>query len=133
MNDNLIYLRNEHCSSVWVLKMGWSKPSESLLDFLEETRVGVEFERRKMFGQWALFLRGHMFTGVFQDDIFVRIRPEEQDMVRELSDEIEQFEPLKGRAMKEYLVLPPAIVEDKQTLISVLNRSIDFVSTFPPK
>ena len=113
--------------------MGWSKPSESLLDLLEETLVGVEFERRKMFGQWVLFLRGHMFTGVFQDDIFVRIRPEEQDMVRELSDEIEQFEPLKGRAMKEYLVLPPAIFEDKQTLISVLNRTIDFVSGFPPK
>ena len=113
--------------------MGWSKPSESLLDLLEETLAGVEFERRKMFGQWALFLRGHMFAGVFQDDIFVRIRTEEQDAVRALSDEIEQFQPLKGRAMKEYLVLPPAIFEDRQTLISVLNRTIDFVSGFSPK
>jgi len=86
-----------------------------------------------MFGQWALFLKGHMFAGVFQDDIFVRISPDEQDEVRALSDEIEQFEPLKGRAMREYLVLPPTVFEDNELLISVLNRSIDFVSTFPPK
>jgi TfoX/Sxy family transcriptional regulator of competence genes len=100
--------------------MGWTKPSESLLDLLEETLEGVDFERRKMFGQWALFLRGHMFAGIFQDAIFVRINPDEQDEVRQLSDEVEQFEPLKGRAMREYLVLPPAIFEDRDIFISVL-------------
>ena len=103
------------------------------MDLLEETLAGVEFERRKMFGQWALFLRGHMFAGVFQEAIFVRMNPDEQDEVRRLSDEIEQFEPLKGRVMKEYLVLPPAIFEDRDVFISVLNRTIDFVSGFPPK
>jgi TfoX/Sxy family transcriptional regulator of competence genes len=74
-----------------------------------------------------------MFAGIFQDDIFVRINPEEQDEVRALGDEIYNFEPPKGRALKEYLVLPPTVFEDKDSFISVLNLTVDYVSSFPPK
>ena len=100
---------------------------------LESTIENIDFERRKMFGQWALFHGGNMFAGVFEDDIFVRISLDDQDEVKNLSDEIYNFEPIKGKRMKEYLVLPPSIIDDKELFNSILRLAVNYVSKLPTK
>ncbi len=104
-----------------------------MLEMLEEFFEDVPFERRKMFGQYALFLNGHMFAGVFQDDIFVRYPPEFQDTLKERFDEIEHFAPMKGRAMKEYLILPESVYDDAETMDSIIVDCIAYVEQLPPK
>jgi hypothetical protein len=43
------------------------------------------------------------------------------------------FEPMKGRPMREYVVLPPPIVADSRKLRAWLRRAIAHVDTLPPK
>lgn len=52
----------------WVLSSKWTnmpyrKPSEELLELLEDSLSEVPFVRRKIFGQYALFLNGNMLAG----------------------------------------------------------------------
>ncbi|MFW9933332.1 MAG: TfoX/Sxy family protein [Candidatus Thorarchaeota archaeon] len=115
------------------MKMGWNKPSEELLIMLEELVDHIPFERRKMFGQYALFYDGQMFAGVFQDDIFIRLPAEKQKDLMRYNDEVEQFQPLKGRAMREYVTIPESIYSDEDTMKSLINESIAFVKSLPPK
>jgi TfoX/Sxy family transcriptional regulator of competence genes len=43
------------------------------------------------------------------------------------------FEPMPGRAMKEYVVMPEAVWNDPDALEQWLLRSIEFVGVLPPK
>lgn len=113
--------------------MGWSKPSETLLEMLEDLVQHVPYERKKMFGQYALFLNGHMFAGVFQDDLFIRYPLDMQKDLIETCDEVENFQPMKGRVMREYLTIPETIYSDKDEMRSLLETSISVVRSLPPK
>ena len=93
----------------------------------------VECERRKMFGQYAFFLNGNMFTGVFQSRIFLRFPQESKKELMELHPEICHFEPRKGQIMKEYVIIPPEIVANDQLLAQLLDSSVAYVSGLSPK
>lgn len=86
-----------------------------------------------MFGQYALFLNGHMFAGVFQHEVFIRYPPEKQKELMKTNYDIEQFQPIKGRSMREYITIPETIYSDKQEMTKILEESISYVRSFPPK
>ena len=68
-----------------------------------------EIQQRKMFGYPAAFVNGHMFAGVFQASLFVRL--EEKDRMELIQKEdATPFAPMPGRVMREYVVLAPSIV-----------------------
>ena len=84
--------------------MKWSKPSEDLVTLLDMKLVDIDYEKRKMFGQWAYFFNGNMFVGVFQSDIFFRLSQERKDEIFEKYPDTKPFEPRTGYIMKEYVV-----------------------------
>lgn len=73
----------------------------------EDPRV----QARPMFGQLAGFVNGHMFTGIYGDSIFVRPSDAERTTLV-TTHGARVFEPMAGRPMKDYLVLPDAWLHD---------------------
>jgi TfoX/Sxy family transcriptional regulator of competence genes len=59
---------------------------------------------RPMFGNLAGFVNGNMFCGLFGEDLFVRVSNDDQAMVRKQGGR--PFEPMAGRAMTGYVVVP---------------------------
>ena len=60
---------------------------------------------RPMFGNLSAFVNGNMFCGVFGDDLFVRVSDEDQAKIRKQGGK--PFEPMAGRAMTGYVMVPP--------------------------
>src|ERR1700730_15630526 len=59
---------------------------------------------RPMFGNLAGFVNGNMFCGLFGEDLFVRVSDDDQTKVRKQGGRA--FEPMPGRAMTGYVVVP---------------------------
>ena len=59
---------------------------------------------RPMFGNLSAFVNGNMFCGLFGDDLFVRVSEEDQAKLRKQGGKA--FEPMPGRAMTGYVVVP---------------------------
>ncbi len=74
-----------------------------------------------------------MFAGIFGDDIFIRLAEDDQKKVFSESDEAAPFEPLEGRVMREYVVLPQAIYDNDEDFERWLRRAYEYASRLPPK
>ena len=84
-----------------------------------------------MFGAPVWFVRGNMFAGVFADGIFARFSEEDRKEIG--AEDGERFEPVEGRVMKEYMVMPEAMLGNKGTMDEWLDRSFAYVSRLPEK
>ena len=84
-----------------------------------------------MFGYPAAFANGHMFSGLHQDRWVVRLPEEARTALIALGGT--SFEPMPGRPMREYVVLPPEIAVDTTAVRPWLERSLAFVLSLPPK
>lgn len=93
----------------------------------EDPRIVV----RPMFGNVAAFVNGNMFTGLFGQDLFVRL-PEEQraELVEEGGSE---FQPMPGRAMKEYMSLPRTWQREPDRARTWIERSLAWAAGLPQK
>ena len=60
---------------------------------------------RPMFGNLSAFVNGNMFSGVFGDELFVRVSDEDQARIRKQGGK--PFEPMAGREMSGYVIVPP--------------------------
>jgi TfoX/Sxy family transcriptional regulator of competence genes len=110
----------------------WEKPSPELGRILEEAAEPFAvIERRKMFGCPAYYIGGNMFSGVYGQQLFLRLPPEGRAELTALG--AKPFEPLAGRPMKEYVSVPEAIVADPEALDEWMRRSVEFASSMPPK
>jgi TfoX/Sxy family transcriptional regulator of competence genes len=89
-------------------------------------------EQRKMFGQPAAFANGQMFTGLFGPRWFLRL-PDDAAADLNAMEGGGPFEVMPGRAMKGYVVLPPAVVADRTALRTWLQRSLTYARSLPPK
>jgi TfoX/Sxy family transcriptional regulator of competence genes len=111
----------------------WEKASPEMSEIL--ARAAEPFalvERRKMFGGLSLFINGHMFAGVHGSKIVLKLGEDER--VRALADAgAMPFEPMPGRVMKEYVVVPEAVWSDPRSLEEWIGRSVEFVAALPPK
>ncbi|WP_406662254.1 TfoX/Sxy family protein [Methanolobus sp. ZRKC3] len=112
--------------------MAWKKPSDELISVLEESMDGRLVEPRKMFGCPVYFVNRNMYAGVHGDGFMLRLTPEDQKKLFEKHDETAPFEPM-GRRMKEYIILPPDVYDNKKELDKWLNISYDYVATLPLK
>jgi TfoX/Sxy family transcriptional regulator of competence genes len=73
-----------------------------------------------------------MFAGLFGNDIFVRLSEENrQDLLAEKGASL--LEPMKGKPMKEYVVIPKAWMKKPETIRLWLSRSLDSTGMLPPK
>ncbi len=111
----------------------WQPAPEELVSFFSEAlSLLPEAQLRKMFGYPAAFINGHMFAGLFQNDFFVRLSEVDRAVLLKKKG-AQLFEPMPGRAMQEYVVMPESILNSETQVNQWLRRALDYASTLPPK
>jgi len=113
--------------------MGWRKSPQPLIDLFERAvpRAGG-IERRRMFGYPAAFLAGHLFAGLHQESFILRLSEPDRERAR-AEHGVRPFEPMPGRRMREYVVLPESLLGRPRALGAWIIRSIGYVRSLPPK
>ena len=111
----------------------WKKTSPGILAAFEAAGPrDPRIARRPMFGYPSLQLGGNMFASTFEDDVVVRLSEEERRaaLAREGA---KPFEPMPGRPMKEYVVVPKTAVASRTALARWIARGLDYADTLAPK
>jgi TfoX/Sxy family transcriptional regulator of competence genes len=91
-----------------------------------------EVERRLTFGYPCLYVGGNMVSGLHQAAWFVRLAGSDLTEVRAL-DGAGPFEPMPGRPMTGYTILPSSVIDDDRAIRDWVRRAIEFGTTLPPK
>ncbi len=86
---------------------------------------------KPMFGNLAAFVNGHMFAGLFGEDLFVRLPDAEIAAVKKQGGR--DFEPMAGHAMKGYVVVPGAWRTKPAPAAVLIKRSLDLTRAMPAK
>jgi TfoX/Sxy family transcriptional regulator of competence genes len=87
---------------------------------------------RKMFGYPAAFVNGNLATGLHEARWMVRLA--EADAAELLAvPGAGPFEPMPGRPMRGYVVLPPSVLEDDAALRAWVERAIAHTVSLPAK
>ena len=111
----------------------WKKtPPELVATFDNALPASPAVTRRPMFGNASAFANGNMFAGTFQDSIIVRLSERDRGALLKLKGAA-QFEPMAGRPMKEYVVVPSSVVAKPKDLAAWVERGHRYALTLPPK
>jgi len=94
----------------------------------DDSRISV----RPMFGNMAGFVNGNLFAGLFGEDLFVRLSKEDLEVLLKTKG-TKLFEPMKGRAMKGYVVVPRAWTSQKEMVTPWIRKSLDWTGKLPEK
>ena len=89
-------------------------------------------EPRKMFGYSCVFAKGNMFAGLHESGMVLRL-PEEQRAEFLRLKGAEPFEPMPGRVMREYVVVPRILLNEPGQLREWVEKSLAYVSSLPTK
>jgi TfoX/Sxy family transcriptional regulator of competence genes len=99
--------------------------------FARHLPVDPRLALRKMFGCPCAFAAGNMFLGVHAGTLFLRLNPE--DRARLIAEHgARRFDPLGGRPMREYVVLPDPILRDDAALAHWIARGFAYASALAP-
>jgi TfoX/Sxy family transcriptional regulator of competence genes len=110
----------------------WEKAPPELAERFTAAVTGLPGAQvRKMFGYPAGFANGHMFTGIFASSWFVRLPDDQRAELAAAGGT--SFEPMPGRPMREYLVLPPAVAGDPDAAEPWLVRALSYAQLRSPK
>ena len=110
--------------------MAWTKSPQGLVDLFEESLPDdPRVERRKMFGYPSIFVGGNMCAGLFGERMFARLAPTD---VAQLND-ARPFEPMAGRPMKGYVLVPDDVLADEPALATLIAKAVAFTASMPPK
>ncbi len=88
--------------------------------------------RRKMFGWPAAFVGGWMFSSLHRESIVVRLPEADLAELMTLSG-AHPFEPMPGRSMRGYGVLPLEMHGDPNLLSAWIDRAFRAAAALPPK
>jgi TfoX/Sxy family transcriptional regulator of competence genes len=115
--------------------MKWEKPPAETISTFEKIVPAIAgVEKRKMFGLPCVFVNSNMFMGVHQDNIFLRLSKNDRESFLKIEGS-KPFEPMPGRIMKEYAVLPEWILknENGEILNDWVYKSFEYTASLPPK
>jgi TfoX/Sxy family transcriptional regulator of competence genes len=107
-------------------------PREAVAAFEAATSGLPGAEPRKMFGYSCLFAKGNMFAGLHQAGMVIRL-PDEQRVEFLRLKGAKQFEPMPGRVMREYVVVPKVLLSAPEQLRAWVEKSLSYVSSLPAK
>ncbi|MHB1505299.1 MAG: TfoX/Sxy family protein [Sulfobacillus sp.] len=86
--------------------------------------------RRPMFGYPAAFANGYLFAGLFEDHMLLRLGAH-MDAFRAIGGA--PFEPRAGTPMTGFLLVPPGLLADPQTLAPWIDRALATALNLPAK
>ncbi len=89
-------------------------------------------EPKKMFGYSCAFVNGNMFVGLHEAGMILRLSEGQRAEFLQLKG-AKQFEPLPGRVMREYVVVPKVLLDSPDRLRAWVEMSLTFVSSLPAK
>ncbi len=113
--------------------MHWERSSPELTARFERVTDGVDgVARKKMFGEIAGFVNGNLVTGLHAGRWFVRLTGAEKAEALALPG-ARPFEPMPGRPMGDYIVLPATVVDDDAALLPWLDRAVAVGRALKPK
>jgi TfoX/Sxy family transcriptional regulator of competence genes len=109
------------------------EPSPDQLAALFERVVPAEpdVKRRKMFGWPSAVVGGNMFAALHRDAFVLRLAPDDLRELEGLGGR--PFEPMPGRPMRGYLVVPETVLADEAALSAWVGRALTFGRSLPPK
>jgi TfoX/Sxy family transcriptional regulator of competence genes len=108
------------------------RTKDELHELIKKQLKDVDYTEKKMFGGLGIFINRNMFTGTHQSDLFLRLSSVDREEA--LSQEgISVFEPRKGMVMSEYIALSESVLDDASRLKGLIEKSITYVSSLPPK
>lgn len=85
-----------------------------------------------MFGYPCAFVQGQMFAGLHQENMVLRLPEDDRREFLKLKD-AQIFEPMPGRLMREYVVVPPSVLDRFDALLRWADKSFRFALTLEPK
>jgi TfoX/Sxy family transcriptional regulator of competence genes len=86
---------------------------------------------RPMFGNVSAFVNGNMFTGLFGEDLFVRVA--DADRAELLAGGGADFAPMPGRPMRGYVLLPAGWRDRPEPTRRWVDRALEFTAALPAK
>ena len=109
----------------------FTKPS-ALVELFQRAVAGLEdVQSRQMFGYPAAFTKTQMFASLFQVHMIVRLSDTDRAALGQKG--ARPFEPMPGRPMREYVVVPDGVRESPSTLHSWLVKAQAYAASLPPK
>jgi hypothetical protein len=97
-----------------------------------DRHAAPDITRRQMFGYPCAWIGGNMLTGLFAEDWWVRVSEPDREALLALPG-AHAFEPMPGRAMGRYVVLPADVAASDEAVERWLARAIEFTRSMPPK
>lgn len=111
--------------------MAWTKSPQGLIDLFEELLPDdPRVERSKMFGYPCIFVGGNLCAGLHQSTMLARLSPAD---AAALPGGPKPFEPMPGRPMKGYVLVPDETLADEAELAALVVRAVAFTASLPPK
>ena len=107
-------------------------PPELIERFDTVVAAFPEATRRLTFGYPCLYVGGNMVSGLFESRWHVKLGPEERRELEEIPGSA-PFEPMPGRPMTGFTLLPTSIVDDDEAIRQWVRRAIAYGTTLPPK
>jgi len=109
------------------------KSPASLVALFESTMEAFpDVDLRKVFGYPCGFVHGHMTVGLHADAFFVRLSVEDQEILLKKPGG-GYLEPMPGRPMRDYVLVPKSIREKKAELKKWISKAILHSRSLPPK
>jgi len=111
----------------------WTKAPEPLVALFTRALAALpDADTRSMFGYPAAFVRGQMFGGLFQRSMILRLSDDDRSaFVSEFHSKA--FEPMPGRVMREYVVVPDVVSSSSAVLGEWLRKAYAYAAALPPK
>jgi TfoX/Sxy family transcriptional regulator of competence genes len=106
-------------------------PPELVARFDDLAGLVPDASRKQMFGFPSLVLAGHMFMSLYEDHLVLRLSADDRAALFDLGGQV--FEPMAGRPMKDYVVVPEALVADTDAMGGWVERSFAYAHSLPPK
>jgi TfoX/Sxy family transcriptional regulator of competence genes len=112
--------------------MAWKKASAELVATFNSVLPGPPAEPRQMFGYPCAFVNGNMFMGLHEERMILRLAEDDRKRLLGVRG-ASVFEPMQGRPMKEYVVVPASVLGDDGALRGWVSQSLGYASSLPKK
>src|SRR5215469_13356948 len=112
--------------------MKMPKSSAAMIDLFAEVVPGPPVVQRKMFGYPSGFINGNLFMGLFGDGMILRLPDaQREELIKKKG--ARQFEPMAGRPMREYVLLPASMLRNRRVLALWIARARAFAAEIKRK
>ncbi len=110
--------------------MKWRKSPDWLVQAFDHCLPLAEgVQRKPMFGYPCAFFHGHLFCGLHQDHIVVRLDQARRDALVAEGAEIFVPTPEQGHPMLELVVVPAEITADRAQLRALLREALTYAQS----